>query len=438
MTRKLTDQSEEAETVIDVDYEDTTGLKDDQDEAEAAILAQFDADEDNIEWTASIYEVGTKGEKDGWLFDCSMADILGVRQKLLDIYGTGLYRARIRRGNRLARFLTYRIVAPRIGQQPPVLEAANPVSLAIQNQGRLLEELVRKLGETPPTPVQDNPLQMIDVMGRMMETMGRFMPQAAPVNSGVDMTQMFDLVIRGMEMGKDNSGGGESNVIDLIRDVLKSDALTGILTPPQIVQPGQRIAAPVPGQPPVITPAQPGQVPTPETPAPEATPDPTQQIDPVVAGTVAHLAQFIPHAKRGADPSLYADVVIDNVPREMIVKVINYPDIEVILQNSNPEIAENWAWFDSLLNEIRASFFSSEDYDKVEGQVDLTGYPEGGTGEEITGVTIPSDQAIDVPEPDQQPATGSPDGDPERSGGDQGDVRGNEDIDNSGKEKPGS
>lgn len=437
MTRKITDQSEEDETVIDVGYEDATGLKDDQDEMEAQILAQFDADEENVEWTVSIYEVGTKGEKDGWLFDCSMGDIIGVRQKLLDIYGTGLYRARIRRGNRLARFLTYRIVAPRIGPQAVGLESPNPLAIAVKDQGRLLENLVDRLGQIPPTPVQDNPLQMIDVMGRMMETMGRFMPQpVAPVNPTIDPMQMFELIFRGMEMGKENSGG-DSNVIDLIRDVLKGVDLGSILSPPQIAAPGQRISGPqiplvAPENVPVITPTRPGQVPTAKNVAPEAIPDPAQEIDPVVSGIVSHLAQFIPHAQRGADPALYADVILDNAPRDAIKHVVSYPDIEAIFQASNPAIAENWDWFDMLLNELRDAL----------SETNLTPAPEDDTGdrsgEEIQGQIIEADQATDVPKPNEQPTPSGSNGDPERQGRHKGDVAGNGDADKGGKEKPGS
>lgn len=444
MPRKITDQSEEEETVIDVGFEDTTGLKDDQDEAEAAILAQFDADEDNIEWTASIYEVGTKGEKDGWLFDCSMGDIIGVRQKLLDTYGTGLYRARIRRGNRLARFLTYRIVAPRVGPQTMVLEGPNPLAIAVQDQGRLLQNLVEKLGQAPQVPVQNNPMEMIGVMGGMFEMFAKMMPQPA-ANTGVDPMQMFELVLKGMELGKDNSGSGESNVIDLIRDVLKGVDLGSILTAPQIPAPGQRITGPRP----IAPAAQPGQVPStdlgegepggPETPDEFPAPKTGQDIDPIVQGIVGHLAQFIPHAQRGADVGLYADVILDNAPRDAIMHVVTYPDIEAIFQASNPLIKENWEWFGALLNELRDILSGPEPMEPgLDEMPDLTDAALGSTAEPTQGVDVTGEVIPDVSKPDEQPTAGNVDDDPERSGRDESDASGNVATGEGGEEKPGS
>lgn len=441
MTKKITDQSEETEEaeVFDVEFDERPEAQDDLFEAEKAILQAFDADAKNElhdhHWQVFIYRVGTEGKKDTPLFTCSPIE-LPVYDRITKQYGTGDYKSRVYRDKKLFRIVPFRCEAP-INTTPELaVPDNNPVAIALQNQHVILERMLTKISEAPPTPIQQNPMEMMTIVSNMFGVLKDMMPQpTAAANSDFGPMQMFDLFSRGFEMAKENnSGGGETNVLDIIRDVLKSDALTGILTPPQLPGPvpGQRITAPRPT--PTPTPRATGTGPVADTPTPEA----TQQIDPVVMGIVNHLQQFIPHAKRGADPALYADVILDNAPRDIIKHVVTYPDIEVIFQNSNPEIAANWDWFSSLLTEILIALDESEAPEVAPGQVDLTGYPEDGTAEEIQGETIPSDQASDVPEPDEQPATGGANGDPERSGRDEGNATGNDNSNEGGKEEPGS
>lgn len=449
MTRKITNQSEEEETVIDAGFEDMSGLKDDQDEAEAAILAQFDADEENIEWTASIYEVGTGGEKDGWLFDCSMGDITGVRQKLLDVYGTGLYRARIRRGNRLARFLTYRIVAPRLGPQVTTTPEINPLAIAVADQGRLLEKLVEKLGETPPVPVQNNPMEMMDIMGRMMETMGRFTPQNQ--TPAMDPLQLFELFKSGFEMASDKDGGSETNILDVVKELIKSPLLKDLTTVPPlgtpqiaapVKQPEAGTAEPKPASP---APVQAGEVATPLT------------NDPVVIGVVGYMKGFIEKAEKNSDPGLYTDFILDNVEMGVIAHVVNTPNIADILRASDPGIEKNWAWFADLLTLLQDAVAEEAAEKVADHEAQMSADHEGQTGETLTpvpdddkpgktisGEVIPSD----VSEKPAKPATTKPapqptaggkpsNGDPKRKGGDKSNPADNVKTGKLGKKAPG-
>lgn len=448
MPKKMIEDQTETEELEDLNaqFEETPEAQDDLYDAEREILQAFDADaKDELSdhhWQVFIYRVETGGKKDTPLFTCSPIE-LPVYDRVTKDYGTGDYKSRIYRNKKLFRVLPFRCEAP-INTTPKIPNEDTAINSAVGGQIGLLQSLVDRVSQTPPVPVQNNPMEMIEVMSRMMETVTRMMPQQAPAPAapGFDPMQMFELVLRGMEMGKDNSGGSESNVIDLIRDVLKGVDLGDILTAPQIATPPQRIAGPQPSRTDAAGRPTTGSIPADqmgapampegETPGPELKAERPEEIDPIVGGTIAHLAQFIPHAQRGADPALYADVILDNAPRDAIMHVVTYPDIETIFQASNPLIAENWAWFDALLNELREALSEPPE------AVDLTEDPATGTGEEIQGQTITADQATDVSKPDEQPAPSGSNGDPERSGRHEGDAKDNVPTDKGGKEKPGS
>lgn len=460
--KALTDQREEPEDAefIDADFDDSEA-QDDIVDAEREILQAFDADRKDeltdVHWSVKIYRQGVGGNVDKRLFTCSPSE-LPVMDRVIEDYGSGDYKTRVYRGNKLTRVLRWSVEAPK-DHTPKFPDADTAINSAVGGQIGLLQELITKVSAPAVVPVQNNPLEMIDVMGRMMETMGRFMPQpVAPVSPAIDPMQMFELIFKGMEMGKENSGGGDSNMIDLIRDVLKGLDIGSILKPPQIAGavPAQKLMPPADrpmGPQPVATeqhnegaPASPGVVSNIPLSENRAAPEPTQDMDPVVQGVLGHLAQFIPHARRGADPALYADVILDNAPKAVLLRVVNYPDIETIFQASNPAIAENWAWFDMLLNELRDALSDDPDealrqqrHDEAEM---LTGDPEDDTGdisgEEIQGQTVPADQATDVSKPDEQSTPSGSNGNPERSGGDESDASRHGDTDKGGKEKPGS
>jgi hypothetical protein len=62
---------------------------------------------------------------------------------------------------------------------------------------------------------------------------------------------------------------------------------------------------------------------------------------------------LIPLAARGSDPRLYAEVVLDSWPREVIVSVLQQPNPIQLMQQLVPESVPYVPWFQKLIAEIK-------------------------------------------------------------------------------------
>ena len=66
-----------------------------------------------------------------------------------------------------------------------------------------------------------------------------------------------------------------------------------------------------------------------------------------------YLAFLVSKAKIGSDPSLYAEVVLDNVPDDQLMPMLNRGDALISdLVSLHPPVGEHREWFTKLLKEI--------------------------------------------------------------------------------------
>ena len=203
-------------------------------------------------------------------------------------------------------------LAGSIAELAPVLELIRPpqqsndILLAlIKSQGEMLTAMMNR-----PAPATTPPMGVADFVALMTAMKGD--KQDSPI----------DVLLKGLSLGKEiaGDGGGDSMMtvaskgLEMIGELAKH--------PPQVTArpranvkigaiPPAELAGTIPAQPPKIQP----------TPASDTTmaPNILQQLQ----WLRQQLTALIYQANRGSDPSLYADVMLDNLPPYITVDEIN-------------------------------------------------------------------------------------------------------------------
>jgi hypothetical protein len=89
-----------------------------------------------------------------------------------------------------------------------------------------------------------------------------------------------------------------------------------------------------------------------------AAPQPPQQSQPQNEDEEAmmfkyYLNMLVGFAAQGRDVSLYADLVVDNVPEDKLLSILNDAHPIESLGAINSGVLQHRAWFDSLLSEVK-------------------------------------------------------------------------------------
>lgn len=326
-------------------------------DTEAMILAEFGQSPDNVAWSVKVYRAAQKGEPEPYLFTCSPNEF-PIIDKLRDEYGTGKYRVRVFVNNRVHKYFTVSVEARRTATAP-VAPAPAPVSdglaAALERQTALLERLINQ--RNTPVP-QVNTLEMITgVLGAISQVKNLFGPATPPGPENA-----IELFMKGIEAAKELGGGerGSTGLMDIVRDLLKSPIVEKMIegAAANINVPHTAPALPLqPGigeipQPIVSTQQPPPQAPTQQPPTNgdaihQQAPSP--ENDPRLIGMVHNIRYLATKAAANADVELYADWVLDNVPRDLLAQMIADPNALATLSAAVPEARPYVGWFGQLL-----------------------------------------------------------------------------------------
>ena len=254
--------------------------------------------------------------------------------QLQDRFGGGEYALTVLDGSR--RYVKRATVAiaslpkpvplPGAAAEPTVLEKLTAtIAAQLQQQGKMMELLVMQQRLAPTvTPAAADPQvlrqQLLEEMKMMKEVMG----------SGQSMSpdKVMELVMKGMELAKETGGGGGDNwtgVAEKAIDVL-GEPLAQLMS----------ISAATPA-----TPAAPTAATVQRQPAITARPT----MNPMVKQYVSFL---VGKAAKGADPDLYADLVLDNVPEALVRQFMSDPDPVARLAVFDARVAQHAEWFRDL------------------------------------------------------------------------------------------
>lgn len=272
--------------------------------------------------------------------------------------GAGDYRVQVRSGTRLrANKLISVDDAP--GKAPEIVASITPQSGndAISKLAEMMAQGFSQLGQimaqTAQRP-QIDPESMRRGMMQDMLMMKQLFDRPAPEN-GAD--KAIEMLMKGMELAKEiNPSDRESGPMDVVMEALKSFAPT---------------LAAAANQP---APVQPAYSPVPFNPPPETAPQmesPDMNVKEMAARQMLrpHVNFLLKQAIAKKDPALYADLIIDQAPDELLKTVITQTDDEVLrfLTRVNHAVQEHGEWFTALLKEMRLGLTGAGIPASVEG-----------------------------------------------------------------------
>lgn len=336
-------------TEIDGEFDDVTGVVNDNQTAEDAINAELGSPDNGVEFNIKVYRVPENGGKTlAWLFDQRGETVAGLSTKLRDEYGSGTYVARVYRNSKLHRVLQLAVELPKNRPSPiQATPADSAMATLIQQQGALMQNMAAQLAEIRRAPVAPvaaiDPLAMFAQMGAMAKAMREFSGPAPAAVNPLEMISSVVALVKGLE-----NEGREKGVIDLVSDALNSDLFKGVIQgmqpQQQPQQPQRALPAPqAPNAPNVGVKVQPAAPPVAEAPA-------TQDDNAKAFNDL--LTLLVGKAAKNADPILYADFIEDSIAPELLEQLLALPDPVGTLAQYNPAIATYRAWFVSVIEAL--------------------------------------------------------------------------------------
>lgn len=277
---------------------------------------------------------GKKGVKPARLFEVDQDDADTVYDRLLREFGSGDYMVDIRINGRVNSREDFTLLRPTeeatsspAAAQQSNSETAQVLKLFIETSERnhaAMMAMMERITAAPPATQAQDPLVMVERIVNITHKLAPPPPEHSSVVSGMEM------FLKGAEFVKDAGGGGESGMVDLLRDVLKSPAVEaaiqhGISKMAETKKPAaatSNIAAPA---------------------APPA--DQTAFIR-------SQLERLVKRAEAGSEPELWANAMDDEWPAGMSKQIVETPDVLNRLAILDPRVNKHREWFESLLAEL--------------------------------------------------------------------------------------
>lgn len=365
---KTTKTPENSAVISDDELELTPGERIEIDE-EAAILSEFDEADDNTKWSVSICKVRDGGGGEDFILKVSPAEF-PILERLRDEFGSGTYAIRVYKNGRIHKYFKKGILALKKPEPPQATpsqqtDGLQAIAQQMQRQADMIERLVTERRQ--PIAQAVNPFEMMTtLLGAIGQIRGLFAPAG---NAGVEQIELF---MKGVEAAKELGGGsGESSITDIFRDLLKSPLVEKMLESAVPVQQPQQVPQFQQRQPGIGEAPQPLQ-PT-SQPAPQSdnqqtigSTQTTEQHDTnsnqVIMAMLQHNMRYLcTKAANNADVDLYADWVIDNVPREILMQLASDPNALQTIATHVPEVQTYAVWFARLFASIQQALTEEPD-----------------------------------------------------------------------------
>ena len=378
--------------VIDADYE----IDDTIDELEAK------AGETGVTYVVRVWRINP-GEAEREAL-CAITPGEFSLEYIRDNFGPGTYDIWVYGNKRVARRFNGRKIGVPLDWEPPkkpsemAAEAKREDTHQIVEGIKELGNLIFKMNEAQAQREQQNkpepvtPVDPIAIQNSILAGLGQMKALFAPAQPATDQgTIAFDAFVKGIEIMKEVGGkgdnGGETGLWDVLKTMAAPDGLIGKLTdmaqatdakltnPPQLVGPDGR---------PIPTVAH-------AVHHPEAGP---AQVDPNLEAKRMNflkmqLAILVQRAKRGSDPALYAELILDTVEPEAVAQFITAPDAIEKLTAINPEVANHQEWFRAV--GIHLSQMLAEENETPDGETVNPNTGEGVAPVQTTDSDTPRD-----------------------------------------------
>lgn len=336
MTRKLGyTPSEEDETIIEGMAEDITDMQDSIDEELDKVFSEFGGSDGEVEFKINVYRMA-KGVR-SYCFSVSPSE-LPILDTLRDDYKGGQFQVWVYKNGKIFKRRDVTV------EPPPEKAVSNSggdiggIIAALANQQREMLNQMKEIVTRQPSPVPQyapatNPMEMMGSMMGVMMQMKEFMgggKQEKTVNE-------MDTFMKALEFAREfNDDGKQKGFADVATKFIEHFGPTFGEVMKQSASAPPR-AMPYPAQP--HQPGQPGQ--------------PVQDQQNMNIMLSAQLKMLVSKAAQNADPTLYADFILDNVADATINEYINRPDIVEFLGQYNPGVIQYRDWFEQLRASIQ-------------------------------------------------------------------------------------
>jgi len=311
-----------------------------------------------------VYRI-VKNQPPAYVFECDPTTF--SLDDLRDKYNGGEFRLYIMKDSRLWRNMRVLVEPKQMfsgghDPSPPAAQVADIVALMRESLAQQTAMIRDMLATRAPSPFSGMNLPEVITAAAAAITALR-PPPAPPAPPPVDTTsQALEMFMRGMEIMnnvRESAPSGDNSIGGMLRDVLRSPIVAAA------VQNAIPTAA-RPPQPPALPNPQPAQVSHAKTSegnvvaAKPTDPQPTNQQE----GTKMleyYLGFLVGKARGGADASLYAELVLDNVPDTQLTPMLARGDqlIDDLIAIHAP-VSQHREWFVMLIKEINELLASEQ------------------------------------------------------------------------------
>lgn len=314
----------------------------------------------------TVYRI-VKNNPPSYVFECDPTSF--SMDDLRDKYNGGEFRLYVMKDGRLWKNMRV-VVEPKqiFHGQDPAAPAATPVTemMAVMRDGFAAQAAA--LRETLATRTV-SPFAGMDwpaVITAAAAALTALRPPAAP--PAPDTTaKALEMFMAGLDMAnsvRENAGGGEGGIGGMLREVLRSP----------IVAAAVQQALPSPQRPPQAAP--PPALPNPSAPQvshakPAEPTNPPQQDETKVLAY--YLGFLCGKAQTDATASLYAELVLDNVPDAQLTPLLARGDqlIDYLIE-IHPPVAQHRQWFIDLIKEINELLAPEDEGSEQVGEAHAT------------------------------------------------------------------
>lgn len=292
-----------------------------------------------------------RNQKQAYMFTCTpdQFSLDDLREK----YNGGEFRLYVSKDGRPFKNILVNVEPKQVNAGEPAAPGMADVVIAMREGFAQQAELMREAllaREPAASPLGNmNLAELITAIGTL--TKNNAPPPAPAPSSDTAITMLLKGIELARELRETSGGEGEPSLMGLFRDLIKS---------PMTAQALQAMAAQAATQPQPVVPARPvaPRIAPPVQPQPAPAPAPAvaqpTQGEPVNPMLKHYLGVLVKKAEEGADPALYADVALDNVPEETLRFLIDRPPTAVdALIADHPPIANHREWFNGFVASIR-------------------------------------------------------------------------------------
>lgn len=308
----------------------------------------------------TVYRV-VKNQPQSYVFECDPASF--SLDDLRDKYNGGEFRLYVSKDGRL--FKNMRVVVepkqmPHVDHMPNATGMADVLAVMRDGFAAQAAALRDALAAAQARPVS-SPFSGMDIPAIITAISGAVAALRPPTPATPDTSKAIDMFMQGLQLARelrDDAAPADNSIGGMLRDVLKSPIVAAAVqtaVQPQVPPQPARLPNPAAATP------QPAPVSHAKPAAPQPTPQPENQV------LSYYLGFLVGKAKIGSDPSLYAELVLDNIPDEQLTPMLQRGDalIDDLVAIHAP-VAEHREWFFKLLAEINALLEPGDEGGEVE------------------------------------------------------------------------